>query len=144
MAELKDAFTMFDKNGDGMISLEEFRQVLRALGQEPTDDELQMMMKSVDTDQSGSVDFDEFLAMMKAHLVAEGDEPTEEEELRAVFQVFDQTKSGYITAADLKSAMVNLGERLTTEELQAMIDAADIDGDGRIDYNEFLQMMRKK
>lgn len=144
MAELKDAFTMFDKNGDGMISLEEFRQVLRALGQEPTDDELQMMMKSVDTDQSGSVDFDEFLCMMKAHLIAEGAEPTEEEELRAVFQVFDQNKNGYITAAELKSAMINLGERLTTEELQAMINAADIDGDGQIDYNEFLQMMRKK
>lgn len=135
---------MFDKNGDGMISLEEFRQVLRALGQEPTDDELQMMMKSVDTDQSGSVDFDEFLCMMKAHLIAEGAEPTEEEELRAVFQVFDQNKNGYITAAELKSAMINLGERLTTEELQAMINAADIDGDGQIDYNEFLQMMRKK
>jgi Ca2+-binding EF-hand superfamily protein len=144
MAELKDAFTMFDKNGDGMISLEEFRQVLRALGQEPTDDELQMMMKSVDTDQSGSVDFDEFLCMMKAHLIAEGAEPTEEDELRAVFQVFDQNKNGYITAAELKSAMINLGERLTTEELQAMINAADIDGDGQIDYNEFLQMMRKK
>jgi Ca2+-binding EF-hand superfamily protein len=103
-----------------------------------------MMMKSVDTDQSGSVDFDEFLCMMKAHLIAEGAEPTEEDELRAVFQVFDQNKNGYITAAELKSAMINLGERLTTEELQAMINAADIDGDGQIDYNEFLQMMRKK
>lgn len=142
MAELTEAFTMFDKDSNGVISMEEFRGALQALGQDPTEDELQIMIKSVDTDQNGVVDFNEFVVMMKTHLYDDSSKPSPEDELREVFGVFDRDHNGFISFDELKLAMINLGERLTDEELRAMMKAADTDGDGQIDFTEFLSMMQ--
>lgn len=133
---------MFDKDNNGVISMDEFRGVLQTLGQEPTEDELQMMMKSVDTDQNGVIDFDEFVVMMRNHLLDEASMPTPEQELKEVFAVFDKDGDGYISVDELKQALNNLGERLTNEELKAMMEAADEDGDGRINFAEFNSMMK--
>lgn len=54
---LKDVFDLFDKDKSGSISTDELGDVMRSLGQEPTDGELQDMVNEVDTDQSGSIEF---------------------------------------------------------------------------------------
>ena len=64
-----------------------------------------------------------------------------EEELMEAFKVFDKDGNGYITALELSSVMNSLGEKLTEEEVEEMIREADIDGDGQIDYDEFVRMM---
>lgn len=144
MAELREAFAMFDKDGDGTITVLELASVMRALGQQPTDDELQIMMNSVDVDQNGVIDFDEFLNLMRNHFYTDEDAPNEEAELLEAFRVFDRNGDGYITEEELKQALLNLGERLTGEELKGMIAAADKDGNGLIDYSEFVAMMKNK
>ena len=58
-----------------------------------------------------------------------------------VLQVFDKDGNGYISAAELRHVMTNLGEKLTDEEVDEMIREADIDGDGQINYEEFVKMM---
>ena len=142
LAELKDVFSMFDKDGDGTITLSEFGSVMKALGQEPTEDELRIMMDSVDTDQNGVIDFDEFVGLMADHFYQDGETPSREAELYEAFRVFDKNGDGFITEDELRLAMLNLGERLTGEELREMIKAADVDGNGTIDYNEFVAMMQ--
>lgn len=144
MAELKEAFSMFDKDGDGTITLSELASVLRALGQKPTDDELQIMMNSVDVDQNGVIDFDEFVGLMKNHLYADDSVPTVEAEMLEAFRVFDRNGDGFITEEELRQALLNLGERITEEELKEMIAEADKDGNGLIDYQEFIDMMNNK
>ena len=64
-----------------------------------------------------------------------------EEELREAFNVFDKDGNGFISASELRHVMVNLGERLTDEEVDEMVREADIDGDGQINYEEFVKMM---
>merc|ERR1711976_231939 len=64
IAEIKDAFQLFDKDGDGCISTKELGMVMRSLGQNPTEAELMDMINAVDTDGSATVDFPEFLNMM--------------------------------------------------------------------------------
>ena len=59
-------------------------------------------------------------------------------------QVFDKDGNGFISAAELRHVMTNLGEKLTDEEVDEMIREADIDGDGQINYEEFVKMMRAK
>ena len=56
-------------------------------------------------------------------------------------QVFDTDNSGKISAQELKKVMANLGENLTDEEIDEMIREADTDGDGEVDYDEFVKMM---
>ena len=57
-----------------------------------------------------------------------------EMEIKEVFRVFDKDGNGFISAAELRLVMSNLGEKLTDEEVDEMIRKADIDGDGQVNY----------
>ncbi|KAF0914665.1 hypothetical protein E2562_031127 [Oryza meyeriana var. granulata] len=124
MVAFQEAFLLFDKNGDGCITLEELAAVTRSLGLEPTDQELNDMMREVDTDGNGIIDFQEFLSLI-ARKMKDGDG---DEELKEAFE--------------LRTVMTNLGEKMTDEEVDQMIREADTDGDGQVNYDEFVIMMK--
>nr|BBN51000.1 yellow cameleon X 1.60 [synthetic construct] len=140
IAEFKEAFSLFDKDGDGTITTKELGTVMRSLGQNPTEAELQDMINEVDADGDGTIYFPEFLTMMARKMKY----TDSEEEIREAFRVFDKDGNGYISAAELRHVMTNLGEKLTDEEVDEMIREADIDGDGQVNYEEFVQMMTAK
>ena len=129
-AEFKEAFSLFDKDGDGTITTKELGTVMRSLGQNPTEAELQDMINEVDADGNGTIDFPEFLTMMARKMK----DTDSEEEIREAFRVFDKDGNGFISAAELRHVMTNLGEKLTDEEVDEMIREADIDGDGQVNY----------
>jgi len=140
IAEFKEAFSLFDKDGDGTITTKELGTVMRSLGQNPTEAELQDMIQEVDANGNGQIDFPEFLTMMSRKM----HENDTEEEIVEAFKVFDKDGNGYISAAELRHVMTNLGEKLTDEECDEMIREADIDGDGQINYGEFVKLMMTK
>ncbi|KAG8722786.1 calmodulin-like 3 [Ceratobasidium sp. 395] len=139
IAECREAFSLFDKDGDGTISKDELGTIMRSLGQCPSDSELQGIIERGDLDHSGTIDFDEFLAMMGGMM----QETSMDDEMREAFQVFDKDGSGQISAEELKGMMASLGERLSDSEVQQMIEEADTDGDGQISYTEFVKMLSK-
>jgi len=140
LSELKEAFSLFDRDGDGSITTKELGIVMRQLGQNPTEGELQDMINEIDIDGSGTIDFNEFLSLM----ARKGQDQDIEEELVEAFKVFDRDGNGLISAAELRYVMVNLGEKLTDEEVNDMILEADIDSDGHINFEEFKRMMIAK
>lgn len=142
IADLKEAFKLFDKDNDGSITWRELGEVMKKLGQNPTDEELQDMVNEVDNDSNGIIDFDEFCAMMTPKVLGDGSNSVNDEELKEAFKVFDKDGDGKISAKELKSVMSSLGEQLTDEEVQNMIKDADKNGDGEIDYDEFVLMMK--
>ncbi|KAH0794233.1 Calmodulin [Histomonas meleagridis] len=137
IAEFREAFNIFDKDGDGRITAKELGTVMRSLGQNPSEAEIQDMVNEVDIDGNGTIEFDEFLYMMSRQL-REGDT---EEEIIDAFRVFDKDGDGKISVAELTHIMKNLGEPLTQEEIDEMIAQADTNKDGIIDYAEFVHMM---
>eukprot|EP00937_MAST-01D_sp_MAST-1D-sp2_P003834 g3834.t1 len=137
VAEFKEAFALFDKGGCGAISVRELGTVMRSLGQSPTVAQLQDMANEADADGSGTVGFPAFLDMMARKM---RDTDSEEEILEA-FKVFDKGGDGFISAAELRHVMTNLGEKLTDEEVGAMMREADVGGDGRINYEAFVKAM---
>merc|ERR550532_3568633 len=112
---------------------------MRALGFEPRKEEIKKMIAEVDKESSGKLSLDSFMMLM-GNKMSEKD--TKEEILKA-FKLFDDDDTGKITFSNLRRVAAELGENLTDEELQEMIDEADRDGDGEVNQDEFLRIMKK-
>ncbi|VDH98385.1 Hypothetical predicted protein [Mytilus galloprovincialis] len=137
VSDFKEVFELFDKDGDGTITIKELDTVMRSLGQNPTENEVKEMVQKVDTDGNGTIEFPEFLQMatdmMKSVDLAD--------EVRDAFRLFDKNGDGYVTASELKTILSNNGEKISDEELDAMVKDADVDGDGKINYQEFVSIL---
>ena len=94
-------------------------------------------MREVDLNQDGKIDFDEFMTLM----IKTSPENQAEEEVINAFRVFDKEGNGLISSAELKHIMMNIGDKMTEEEADEMVNEADIDEDGMINYEEFVRMM---
>ncbi|KAJ1749677.1 Golgi Transport [Coemansia sp. RSA 989] len=139
--ELKEAFALFDKDNNGVITRNELSRLMRSLNHNPTEEELNDMINEVDENGDGSIDFPEFVAMMaRKPMSSEGPE----DEILEAFRVFDKNDDGVISAEELRQVMNSLGEKLTDAEIEEMIREADVDGDGQINYEEFAKMMTAK
>ena len=92
-------------DGDGAITTRELGTIMHALGQNPTEAELHDMINEVDVDGNGTIDFPEFLTMM-ARKMRDTDS---EEEIREAFKILDKHGNGFISAAELRHVMTNLG-----------------------------------
>lgn len=137
--DIKEAFDLFDQNGAGAIQNNELKVAMRALGFEPKKEEIKNILSEVDPNGSGKVTFDDFLSLMSSKM---SDKDVKEEILKA-FKLFDDDSTGKISFRNLKRVAETLGESLTDEELQEMIDEADRDGDGEINQDEFFRIMKK-
>ncbi|XP_010525867.1 PREDICTED: calmodulin-like protein 7 [Tarenaya hassleriana] len=141
-AELKRVFQMFDKNGDGRITKEELSDYLESLGLFIPDKDLTQMICKIDENGDGCVDMDEFESLYMS-IMDENDE--EDDGMKDAFNVFDQDGDGFITVEELKSVMggsLELKQGKTLEDCKKMIIQVDVDGDGRVNYKEFLHMMK--
>ncbi|XP_058097143.1 caltractin-like isoform X2 [Magnolia sinica] len=137
--EIKEAFELFDTDGSGTIDAKELNVAMRALGFEMTEEQIEQMIKDVDKDGSGAIDFDEFVHMMTAKI---GERDTKEE-LTKAFRIIDHDNNGRISAADIEHIAKELGESFTPNEIKEMIEEADRNGDGEVDADEFLRMMKR-
>ncbi|XP_034878289.1 calmodulin-like [Mirounga angustirostris] len=140
VAEFKAAFSRFDKNGDGTINTQELGAVMQALGKDLSEAELKEFIAQVDTDGDGVISFQEFLAEVVKRMKSWGSE----QDMQEVFRTFDLDGNGRISVDELKQAMAKLGQTLSQEELDAMIQEADTDKDGQVDYKEFLRILSQK
>ena len=137
--EIREAFDLFDTDGSGTIDAKELKVAMRALGFEPNKDEIKKMIADIDKDGNGTIDFEEFLAMMTAKM---GERDSREEIMKA-FRLFDDDETGKISFKNLKRVAKELGENMTDDELQEMIDEADRDGDNEVNEEEFFRIMKK-
>ncbi|XP_047391937.1 centrin-2 [Sciurus carolinensis] len=137
--EIREAFDLFDADGTGTIDVKELKVAMRALGFEPKKEEIKKMISEIDKEGTGKMNFSDFLTVMTQKM---SEKDTKEEILKA-FKLFDDDETGKISFKNLKRVAKELGENLTDEELQEMIDEADRDGDGEVNEQEFLRIMKK-
>ncbi|MBA0570692.1 hypothetical protein Golob_004308 [Gossypium lobatum] len=137
IVEFKEAFCLFDKDGNGCVTVEELAMVIGSLDRYPTEEELHDMITEFDADGNVAVEFAEFFNLMAKKMK----ETDAEEELQEAFKVFDKDQNGYISANELRHVMINLGEKLSDEEVEQMIKEADLDGDGQVNYDDFVKTM---
>ena len=138
--EFKQAFNIFDKDKDGYITIKELDQIMKKLGQTLTESELQNMINEVDIDGSGTIDFRDFLGIMIKRLK----ETDGEDELIEVFKIFDSDRNGLINSSELLNVMMTLGEDTNKEDIEDLIKEVDHDGDGFINFEEFIRLILNK
>ncbi|XP_030763646.1 caltractin [Sitophilus oryzae] len=136
---IKEAFDLFDSEGCGKIDAKDLKVAIRALGFEPKKEEIKKMIADIDKDGTGKISYEDFLELMSMKMA----EKDSREEILKAFRLFDDDETGKISFKNLKRVAKELGENLTDEELQEMIDEADRDGDGEINQEEFLRIMKK-
>ena len=132
--DLKEAFKAFDKDNDGQISLEEFKEGLKQLPNvNMTEDKIVEYFNSIDTDKSGKIDYTEFIAatLNKKNYL-------QKEKLYEAFSMLDKNKKGKISKEEIKGLL-----RLESKDkiIMDLIEKADANKDGEIDYNDFLDFM---
>lgn len=102
--------------------------------------DVKKMISDIDKDESGTIDFQEFVDMMTGKM----SERDSKEEIAKVFALFDPEGSGKIGFRDLKRVVSELGESISDEEMREMIEEADRDGDGYVVFDDFFRIMKKK
>lgn len=133
IVELKNQFMAIDADGNGVITVAELADALRTMGHGMIESEVTELVKGIDIDGDGLVDYPEFLAAtMKRNLA------NKEEYLVNAFNYFDTKKQGVITKADLVQFMGS------EDQAQEVIDEVDVNGDGLISFEEFVGMMERK
>uniref|UniRef100_F6PQ89 EF-hand domain-containing protein n=2 Tax=Ciona intestinalis TaxID=7719 RepID=F6PQ89_CIOIN len=140
VGEFQRMFNLFDKNMDGVIESSEIEQFMRSLGYHLTKDEIRDIMATYDLNSSGTIEMNEFVPMVKGRLRSEYLEAIE---LEMAFKVFDRDNNGFISRDELRNVLRTMTENPTEEELDEMMREADTDGDGQIDYREFVAMLTR-
>mmetsp|Transcript_19092 Transcript_19092/g.30272 ORF Transcript_19092/g.30272 Transcript_19092/m.30272 type:complete len:234 (-) Transcript_19092:67-768(-) len=135
--QLKVAFNLFDKDHNGRIDLNELQTVLKTLGQNMSKEETEEMMSSVDINDDGEIDYEEFVQMMENRMFL----PSNTMEYQDAFKFFDKNGDGFIDFTELKDVLLSLGEEFTEQDIQDMVDEADTTGNGKVDFDEFIKMM---
>ncbi|XP_077318534.1 centrin-3 isoform X2 [Lithobates pipiens] len=135
--EIKDAFDLFDTDKDKAIDYHELKVAMRALGFDVKKADVLRILKDYDGEATGKISFDDFNEVV-TDLILERDP---QEEMLKAFKLFDDDDSGKINLRNLRRVSRELGENMTDEELRAMIDEFDKDGDGEINIEEFISIM---
>jgi len=137
-AELRLAFDTFDTSGDGRLDARELLRALHAVGERASEAEVRQLIAAVDHDRDGQIDFSEFVRLIEP--IPPGVDP--EADLREAFAVLDVDGDGYLSAGELRLAASHTDE-IDVTEVDDMIEAADEDGDGRISFAEFRDLVRE-
>ena len=136
--EAKDAFDLFDTTGTGVIEQKELKIALMTLGFDATKEDIRHLVADLDSSNTSTIDFNDFLQLINALL------PTRDarKELEEAFNLFDIDGTGAITFNNLKDVVSSMGEQLTEQEIIEIIAEADKTGDGKITLEEFIDLIQ--
>ncbi|XP_063679303.1 neo-calmodulin-like [Bolinopsis microptera] len=149
--KLSKVFKQFDSNGDGTISLREFKIACRRFNPNMSASEVEMLAGQMDIDGNGMIDLEEFCLCMARHVAASRQRAQQQQsankpaltskQLRDAFNYFDKDKSGTISQTELRQVMQTLGVKCNDTEFKAMLVNIDTNGDGVIDFEEFSKLL---
>lgn len=132
----RDIFNMYDKDGNNTIDCSELKLILEELGYECSTEEVMHVISKFDINTTGTIDFNEFLSLVGDWM------SNDENQIRDAFEVFDKEGNGYLSLEQLKRALTMYGEAFTDAEAEEFFKEIDVDGDGTITADEFIQYIK--
>ncbi|KAJ1168862.1 hypothetical protein NDU88_000775 [Pleurodeles waltl] len=145
MDELLEAFKEFDTDRDGYISYKDLGECMRTMGYMPTEMELIEISQHIKMRMGGRVDFEDFVELIGPKMLAETAHMVGVRELKIAFKQFDINGDGEISTLELQGAtQAFLGEQLKLKEVEEIIRDVDLNGDGHVDFDEFVMMLSSR
>jgi len=134
-AAVKKTFQTIDLNGDGRITEDELFQALHSIDKNITRADTHSIMLSVDANSNGVLEYDELLSSrINRKLISK------EERMRKVFRCLDVDGSGSLTAQEIQGALMSIHHDIGIDKCTELLKEADSNGDGVIDYEEWIEM----
>ena len=140
IAEYKEAFDMFDKDKSGTISAVEITKIMKNFGNPVSKKEVDRMIAEIDTTGDGELDFEEFVTLMQRNISYI--EESEEDLVLRAFKSFDKDHDGKITNYEFRYILTQLGDKFTDEECDTLFKECDLDNDGVLVYQDFINFWR--
>ena len=132
---LKKVFKSFDKCSDGQITYDELKQgLIQFNNTKLTENEIKDLFSQIDVDQNGKIDYTEFIAA-----TVQESNYNKKEKIFEAFSMFDKDNSGFITKDEILNALK--AQKSQEKEIEKYIQDVDKNGDGKIDYKEFVELM---
>jgi len=137
IVELREAFTLFDTNDDGMLDSKDLFSTYKKLGIIISESDIKEIIKAVDKENKGKISFQDFLDVTMSASVYK------DEELQEIFKIFDKESKGFITKADLKQLFRDLGEKPNEVDIVELLKLADLSAEANITFADFKKLMSK-
>ncbi|XP_077175451.1 myosin light chain 1/3, skeletal muscle isoform isoform X1 [Paroedura picta] len=136
--DFKEAFLLFDRTGEGKITLSQVGDVIRALGQNPTNAEVKKILGNPSNEEMNAkkIGFDEFLPMLQA--AANNKDQGGFEDFVEGLRVFDKEGNGTVMGAELRHVLATLGEKMREEDVEELMKGQE-DSNGCINYEAFVR-----
>eukprot|EP00050_Salpingoeca_kvevrii_P017822 m.68572 g.68572 ORF g.68572 m.68572 type:complete len:140 (+) comp7752_c1_seq1:49-468(+) len=135
MADLQEAFALYDEEGNGFVSVANAANIIRSFGHNPTEAEMQTYVSEVDSG-SGKLSYGDV-----SNIMGRFSQKDYASEVRQAFTIFDKDGKGSVDIAELRHILANLGERMTDEEVNTVMREAGLDGKTSVSCDEFVKIM---
>ena len=142
-AEYQDLFDSYDLNKNGKIERKEMKTILKKLGKEGTEEEIEQIWKSMNKIESDStISFNDFIEFIKRFNLSKNTMSTDD--IINAFQIFDRNHDGTISINEFKHILMDLGQKFSEDEVNEIITEIDLDNNGKINYRDFVEFWQEQ
>ncbi len=141
--EYKSAFALCDKDHDGKLSAQEMGNIMRTLGKNFSNQELNSIIQEIEIKGKGFIELDKFIELMAHNKIDETTLKIEQTNLINAFKYFDRDQSGLIDYEEFKHILQTVSEKLSPDEIKSLDELclSQVDENGKFDYKDFLDLI---
>ena len=143
LSEYKEIFDSYDINKNGKIERKEMKIILKKLGKNGTQEEIDEIWRALNKIESDStISFDDFIEFINRFNLTKNSMSTDD--IINAFEIFDRNHDGTISINEFKHILMDLGQKLSEEEVEEIFQDIDFNEDGKINYREFVEFWQQQ
>ena len=143
LSEYREIFDSYDINKNGKIERKEMKIILKKLGKNGTQEEIDEIWRAMNKiDSDSTISFDDFIEFINRFNLTKNSMSTDD--IINAFQIFDRNHDGTISINEFKHILMDLGQKFSENEVNEIIKEIDLDDNGKINYREFVQFWQEQ